>query len=195
VRHGTDPPATRFDDQNLGQARLTQSAERLAVSRLRRNHIHAGRSMVQRTSDPPSCTLQHTLAGVLLPVPSVEPVETGVPVRLRLVNTDSTTHRYALAGTLFRVAAIDRSDPQGPTSLANRTCSGSPATARRAASGPGGCTSRSISGYTREEAEARNAAMFSIRPTVPVYCLFSAIGGRINPCADLSGRGQPIQGP
>jgi FtsP/CotA-like multicopper oxidase with cupredoxin domain len=63
----------------------------------------------------------HTLAGVLLPVPSVEPVETGVPVRLRLVNTDSTTHGYALAGTLFRVAAIDRSDPQGPTSLANRT--------------------------------------------------------------------------
>lgn len=59
----------------------------------------------------------HTLAGHLLPVPRVEPVEAGVPVRLRLVNTDSTTHRYALAGTPFRVAAIDGSDIQGPTSL------------------------------------------------------------------------------
>jgi FtsP/CotA-like multicopper oxidase with cupredoxin domain len=59
----------------------------------------------------------HTLAGVALPVPSVEPVQAGVPVRLRLLNTDRTTHRYALAGTPFRVAAIDGSDLRGPTSL------------------------------------------------------------------------------
>jgi hypothetical protein len=59
----------------------------------------------------------HTLAGVPLPVPSVASIEAGVPVRVRLVNTDSTTHRYALAGTRFRVAAIDGSDVQGPTSL------------------------------------------------------------------------------
>ncbi|MFG2058781.1 multicopper oxidase family protein [Micromonospora sp. NPDC048930] len=59
----------------------------------------------------------HTLAGLPLPAPRTEPVEAGVPVRLRLVNTDSTTHRYALAGTPFRVAAIDGSDLQGPTSL------------------------------------------------------------------------------
>ncbi|MEV4755916.1 multicopper oxidase family protein [Micromonospora sp. NPDC049559] len=59
----------------------------------------------------------HTLAGVPLPVPRVEPVPPGVPVRLRLVNTDSTTHRYALAGTPFRVAAIDGSDLRGPTPL------------------------------------------------------------------------------
>jgi FtsP/CotA-like multicopper oxidase with cupredoxin domain len=59
----------------------------------------------------------HTLAGVALPVPSVESLGPGMPVRLRLVNTDSTTHRYALAGTPFRVAAIDGSDVQGPTSL------------------------------------------------------------------------------
>jgi FtsP/CotA-like multicopper oxidase with cupredoxin domain len=59
----------------------------------------------------------HTLAGVPLPVPRVESVEAGVPVRLRLVNTDNTTHRYALAGTPFQVAAIDGSDLQGPTSL------------------------------------------------------------------------------
>ena len=33
----------------------------------------------------------------------------GAPVRLRLINTDSTTHRFALAGTPFRVAAVDGS--------------------------------------------------------------------------------------
>ncbi|MCM0676420.1 multicopper oxidase family protein [Micromonospora phytophila] len=59
----------------------------------------------------------HTLAGLSLPAPRAEPVEAGVPVRLRLINTDSTTHRYALAGTPFRVAAIDGSDLRGPTSL------------------------------------------------------------------------------
>ena len=59
----------------------------------------------------------HTLEGLPLPAPRTEPVEAGVPVRLRLINTDSTTHRYALAGTPFRVAAIDGSDLQGPTSL------------------------------------------------------------------------------
>ncbi|PWR04964.1 copper oxidase [Micromonospora acroterricola] len=59
----------------------------------------------------------HTLAGLPLPAPRTEPVEAGVPVRLRLINTDSTTHRYALAGTPFRVAAIDGSDLRGSTSL------------------------------------------------------------------------------
>jgi FtsP/CotA-like multicopper oxidase with cupredoxin domain len=59
----------------------------------------------------------HTLAGLPLPVPRTESVAPGTPVRLRLVNTDSTTHRYALAGTPFRVAAIDGSDLQGATPL------------------------------------------------------------------------------
>ncbi|MDO3700174.1 multicopper oxidase family protein [Micromonospora sp. C28SCA-DRY-2] len=59
----------------------------------------------------------HTLSGVPLPAPRTEPVGAGVPVRLRLINTDSTTHRYALAGTPFRVAAIDGSDLRGPTPL------------------------------------------------------------------------------
>jgi FtsP/CotA-like multicopper oxidase with cupredoxin domain len=59
----------------------------------------------------------HTLAGRPLPAPKTERVEAGVPVRLRLVNTDSTTHRYALAGTAFRVAAIDGADLRGPTPL------------------------------------------------------------------------------
>ncbi|RAN98394.1 Nitrite reductase (NO-forming) [Micromonospora saelicesensis] len=59
----------------------------------------------------------HTLAGRPLPAPKVEKVEAGLPVRLRLINTDSTTHRYALAGTAFRVAAIDGVDLRGPTQL------------------------------------------------------------------------------
>ena len=59
----------------------------------------------------------HTLAGRPLPAPRVEQVEAGVPVRLRLINTDSTTHRYALAGTAFRVAAIDGVDLRGLTPL------------------------------------------------------------------------------
>ncbi|MGW3612374.1 multicopper oxidase family protein [Micromonospora sp. NPDC005163] len=59
----------------------------------------------------------HTLSGLPLPAPRTEPVAAGVPVRLRLINTDSTTHRYALAGTPFRVAAIDGSDLHGPTPL------------------------------------------------------------------------------
>jgi FtsP/CotA-like multicopper oxidase with cupredoxin domain len=59
----------------------------------------------------------HTLGGVWLPEPRQDPVSEGTPVRLRLVNTDSTPHRYALAGTPFRVAAIDGSDLAGATSL------------------------------------------------------------------------------
>ncbi|MFG1869318.1 multicopper oxidase family protein [Micromonospora arborensis] len=59
----------------------------------------------------------HTLGGRPLPAPKTERVEAGTPVRLRLINTDSTTHRYALAGTAFRVDAIDGFDLRGPTSL------------------------------------------------------------------------------
>ncbi|MCX5117167.1 multicopper oxidase family protein [Micromonospora sp. NBC_00362] len=59
----------------------------------------------------------HTLAGRPLPAPRVEKLDAGVPVRLRLINTDSTTHRYAVAGTAFRVAAIDGVDLRGPTPL------------------------------------------------------------------------------
>ncbi|MDG4809579.1 multicopper oxidase family protein [Micromonospora sp. WMMD1120] len=61
----------------------------------------------------------HTLAGLALPPARSEQVRAGAPVRLRLINTDSTTHRYALAGTAFRVAAIDGVDLRGPTPLAD----------------------------------------------------------------------------
>jgi FtsP/CotA-like multicopper oxidase with cupredoxin domain len=41
-------------------------------------------------------------------------VAAGTPVRLRLLNTDSTPHRFALNGTAFRVVAVDGSDLVGP---------------------------------------------------------------------------------
>lgn len=44
-------------------------------------------------------------------------VAEGTPVRLRLINTDNSTHRYALAGTPFRVAAIDGYDLRAPAPL------------------------------------------------------------------------------
>ncbi|MGW5672808.1 multicopper oxidase family protein, partial [Micromonospora sp. NPDC003776] len=41
-------------------------------------------------------------------------VPAGTPVRLRLINTDSEAHRLALAGTPFRVAAVDGRDLHEP---------------------------------------------------------------------------------
>ena len=59
----------------------------------------------------------HTLAGRPLPAPTTDAVEAGAPVRLRPINTDSTTHRCTLAGTAFRVVAMDGTDPHKPMSL------------------------------------------------------------------------------
>lgn len=59
----------------------------------------------------------HTLAGQLLPAFATTAVEPGTPVRLRLINTDSISHRYALAGAPFTVVAIDGADLRGPTPL------------------------------------------------------------------------------
>ncbi|WP_127505520.1 multicopper oxidase family protein [Actinoplanes solisilvae] len=58
----------------------------------------------------------HTLAGRLVPVPATS-VKPGTSVRLRLINTDSDPHRYALSGAPFRVVAIDGVDLRGPASL------------------------------------------------------------------------------
>jgi FtsP/CotA-like multicopper oxidase with cupredoxin domain len=48
-------------------------------------------------------------------------IEAGTPVRLRLINTDSVPHSLDLAGTPFRVVAIDGTDLSGPTPLSGQT--------------------------------------------------------------------------
>jgi len=59
----------------------------------------------------------HTLNGVVLPEDSTKTVAPATPVRLRLVNTDSTPHRFTLAGTPFRLAAVDGTDLNAPGEL------------------------------------------------------------------------------
>ena len=63
----------------------------------------------------------HTLNGTPL-VNSTDGVEKravapGTPVRLRVINTDSTPQRYDIGGTPFKVVAIDGTDLVGPTPL------------------------------------------------------------------------------
>ena len=45
----------------------------------------------------------------------------GLPVRLRLINTDSTPHRFALAGTPFRLAAVDGRDLNEPGEVSEKS--------------------------------------------------------------------------
>ncbi|SCL41833.1 Multicopper oxidase with three cupredoxin domains (includes cell division protein FtsP and spore coat protein CotA) [Micromonospora pallida] len=45
---------------------------------------------------------------------TVHPARPGAPVRLRLVNTDSDPHRFALTGAAFRVVAVDGRDLNQP---------------------------------------------------------------------------------
>ncbi len=48
-------------------------------------------------------------------------VAPGTPVRLRLLNTDNFPIKFDLAGTAFRVAAIDGTDVNAPTDLTGQT--------------------------------------------------------------------------
>ncbi|MFG1823756.1 multicopper oxidase family protein [Microbispora bryophytorum] len=50
---------------------------------------------------------------------TVHDASPGEPVRLRLINTDSVPHRIVLAGTPFRVAAVDGRDLNGPGEVAD----------------------------------------------------------------------------
>jgi FtsP/CotA-like multicopper oxidase with cupredoxin domain len=49
------------------------------------------------------------------------PVPAGTPVRLRLVNTDSGTHRLTLSGAPYRLTAVDGTDLNGPGVLTRTT--------------------------------------------------------------------------
>ncbi|GAA3839088.1 hypothetical protein GCM10022226_71690 [Sphaerisporangium flaviroseum] len=63
----------------------------------------------------------HTFAGTAVigdhDQPFQQQVAPGTPVRLRLVNTDNTPHRFTLGGTPYRLAAIDGRDLNGPGEL------------------------------------------------------------------------------
>ncbi|WP_147943134.1 multicopper oxidase family protein [Microbispora sp. CSR-4] len=64
----------------------------------------------------------HTLGGVLVTGDRdqslVKQAAPGTPVRLRLINTDNTPHRFTLAGTPYRLVAVDGTDLNGPGTLA-----------------------------------------------------------------------------
>ena len=49
----------------------------------------------------------HTMDGTLLTAPPVPDVAPGVPVRLRLINTDDRPHALVVHGTPYRLAAVD----------------------------------------------------------------------------------------
>ncbi|WP_432989454.1 multicopper oxidase family protein [Dactylosporangium sp. CA-233914] len=63
----------------------------------------------------------HTLAGVTVLGSADQPVRQrvapGTQVRLRLVNTDNTPHRFTLAGTVYRLVAADGNDLNSPGDL------------------------------------------------------------------------------
>ncbi|MFI7631847.1 multicopper oxidase family protein [Microbispora rosea] len=63
----------------------------------------------------------HTLGGVLVTgdrdQPLVRQAAPGTPVRLRLINTDNTPHRFTLAGTPFTLVAVDGTDLNAPGTL------------------------------------------------------------------------------
>jgi FtsP/CotA-like multicopper oxidase with cupredoxin domain len=52
---------------------------------------------------------------------STRALRAGTSVRVRLVNTDSSTQRFTIVGTPFRVVSIDGTDENGPTPLASET--------------------------------------------------------------------------
>ena len=75
----------------------------------------------RRSAELDLTVVAHTLDGypILNASDGVErqSVAPGKAVRLRLVNSDSTTHRFSLGGTSFRVLALDGTDLNGPTPL------------------------------------------------------------------------------
>ncbi|MBO3745462.1 multicopper oxidase family protein [Streptosporangiaceae bacterium NEAU-GS5] len=56
----------------------------------------------------------HTFGGELVTGAAPPAAPPGTPVRLRLVNTDSVTRRFALAGTPYKIIAVDGRDLHGP---------------------------------------------------------------------------------
>jgi len=59
----------------------------------------------------------HSIGGATLPEAANREVAPGTPVRVRLVNTDNAARRFTLAGTAFRLVAVDGTDLSGPGEL------------------------------------------------------------------------------
>ncbi|MFJ2031060.1 multicopper oxidase family protein [Streptosporangium sp. NPDC087985] len=77
---------------------------------------------VDRATDGVDLTLPvHTFAGATVLGDQDRTIEQaatpGTPVRLRLINTDNTPHRFTLAGTPYRLVAVDGQDLNGPGEL------------------------------------------------------------------------------
>jgi FtsP/CotA-like multicopper oxidase with cupredoxin domain len=77
-----------------------------------------------RTASPSGLDLTvpvHTIGGAVVIGTNdgldSHPAPPGTPVRLRLINTDGTPHRFSLTGTGFRVVAADGNDLRGPQEL------------------------------------------------------------------------------
>jgi FtsP/CotA-like multicopper oxidase with cupredoxin domain len=63
----------------------------------------------------------HTVDGTLLTAPPVPDVAPGVPVRLRLINTDDRPHALVLHGTPYRLASVDGRELAGGAPLGANT--------------------------------------------------------------------------
>ncbi|GII58398.1 hypothetical protein Pth03_67870 [Planotetraspora thailandica] len=63
----------------------------------------------------------HTFAGRTVVGDRDQPLDRqaapGTPVRLRLINTDDTPHRFTLSGTPYRLSSVDGTDLNGPGEL------------------------------------------------------------------------------
>jgi FtsP/CotA-like multicopper oxidase with cupredoxin domain len=75
---------------------------------------HAGASTEQLDLTLPVHTFDGTVVLADQDGRTEHPAPAGAKVRLRLVNTDSDPHRFALAGTPFRVTAVDGRDLNQP---------------------------------------------------------------------------------
>ncbi|MFI5495832.1 multicopper oxidase family protein [Actinoplanes sp. NPDC051859] len=68
----------------------------------------------------------HTFKGQIATINGIDRLERstiapGTKVRLRLVNTDSNTRKFALTGTPWRLVSIDGTDLNGPTDVTDKT--------------------------------------------------------------------------
>ena len=87
-------------------------------------HPHGGQGADETAAEQVDLTLPvHTFDGAVVIAGrdglTEHATPPGTPVRLRLINTDSQPHRIVLAGTAFRVAAVDGRDLNQPDEVSD----------------------------------------------------------------------------